>query len=139
MKKIMKVRDVLIVLMMTIFSISESLASPLYAGKEKDVPVQINYLGQKNEMPVFVLQIDNNEEKNFIINIKDGNGRPLFSEKLAAKKIIRKYLLEADELEMMGTTFEVINIKTNETSVFKLFIQGNEDAPISLTKVYSAR
>jgi hypothetical protein len=122
MKTIMKVRNVLMVLVMTIFSISELVASPLHAGKgkEKDVPVQINYLGQKNEMPVFELQIDNNEENSYIINIKDGSGRLLLSERLSAKKIIRKYLLEADELEMIGTTFEVINITTSETGNYKV-------------------
>jgi hypothetical protein len=122
MKTMKQVSNVLVTLTIIIFSISNSLASPLYAGKgkEKDVPVQISYLGQKNEMPVFELQIDNEEENNFIINIKDGNGRLLFSERLGTKKIIRKYLLEADESEMMGTTFEVINIKTNETSNYKV-------------------
>jgi hypothetical protein len=120
MKKMKQVRDVLVGVFMIILSMSESVASPLYAGKEKDVPVQMSYLGQKNQMPVFELQIDNNEDNNYVINIKDGSGRLLFSEKLSAKKISRRYLLEADELEMMGTTFEVINNTTSEVSNYKV-------------------
>lgn len=102
-----------------------------------DLPIQISYIGEKNLLPVFEIQIDNLEESDYIIGVKDANGILLYSEKLSTKKIIRKYVLEADDLEMMGTTFEVTNKKTNETSVYKISRQVKEEN-IIVTRSYTA-
>jgi hypothetical protein len=105
--------------------------------KSTDFPVQITYIGEKNLLPVFEIQIDNLEADDYIIFVKDANGVLLYSEKLTTKKIIRKYVLEADDLEMMGTTFEVTNKKTNETSAYKISRQVKEEN-IIVYRAYTA-
>jgi hypothetical protein len=103
-----------------------------------DLPVRINYMGEKNLLPVFEIQIDNGEESDYFIVIKDAGGVSLYTEKLNAKKISKRFVLEADDLEAMGTSFEVTNKKTNETSVYKIFRQIKDEDTLVVYRSYTA-
>jgi len=65
-----------------------------------DTPsVQLKYLGNINNQPVFQLDLNGPQEENFTIAIKDQYGEVLYSEKVKAKTFTRNFRLDTDDLE----------------------------------------
>ena len=65
-----------------------------------DTPaVQLKYLGNINNQPVFQLDLNGSKEQNFSIAIKDQFGEILYSERVKAKTFTRNFRLDTDNLD----------------------------------------
>jgi len=85
---------------------------------------EVRFIGNSDNLPVFQLELNNKENSQYIITIRNGERKILLSEKLNGTKILRRYKLNTEEPDRIeGTTFEVINKKTKETTVYT--IRGN--------------
>lgn len=101
----------------TVFTLG--LSSAAFAANE--APAELKFLGKQQEQPLFQLNLNNSDNNSYIVTVKDGQGNILFTEKLAGENISRTYKLNTEDLEMIsGTTFEVTNTKTKNTSVYKI-------------------
>jgi hypothetical protein len=92
-----------------------------FAGKHSEGPAILKFVGKVHSLPVFQLSMNNSENTAFIVTVKDADGNVLFKEKLNGEKISRAYELDTDDAEKIGgTTFEVTNLKTKGTSIYKI-------------------
>jgi hypothetical protein len=92
-----------------------------FAGKSSEGPAILKFVGKVQNLPVFQLCLNNSENSPYVVIVKDADGNVLFKEKLKGEKISRAYELDTDDAEKIGgTTFEVTNLKTNGTSVYKI-------------------
>ena len=82
------------------------------------VPAELKFVGNFNTHPVFQLELNNAENAEYTVTVRDSEKKLLLTEKVSGQKISRKYKLEAEDLsEIAGTTFEMTNKKTKETTV----------------------
>ena len=103
-------------------AMSIGLATPSFANKGKEIPAaELKYVGNMGELPSFQLALNNAVKGEYLVVVKDGEKRVLFSERLKGENITRVYKLDEKERDIIdGTTFEVTNVANNETKVFKL-------------------
>lgn len=103
---------------LAIFGVSTTVS----AAKTPNEPIELKYVGQTQNQPVFQLNLKNTEAAQYFIDIKDVNGKVLYSEKLEGTDITRNYRLDLKDVDMaasdFGLTVEVTKAKTNETQVF---------------------
>jgi hypothetical protein len=141
MKKMQYLKKAVFVTVMGFLSVTTTVMAneKTPVGSKVDSNVRVSYIGVQNNLPVVELQLNGAETTDYFVNVKDENGVLLFSEKLSGTKITRKYILQSEEIEVAGTTFEITNRKTNETNVYKVLRQVKQEEILSVTKVYSAR
>jgi hypothetical protein len=110
----------LVLVLVTVMSFG--LVSPLFANAGKEIPAaELKFVGKLDELPSFQLVLNNALKGEYQVIVKDGDKRILFSEKLKGENISRIYKLDEKERDIIdGTTFEVTNLATNETKVFRL-------------------
>jgi hypothetical protein len=110
----------MVLVLVTVMSFG--LVSPLFANTGKEIPAaELKFVGTLGELPSFQLALNNALKGEYQVIVKDGDKRILFSEKLKGENITRVYKLDEKERDIIdGTTFEVTNLTTNETKVFRL-------------------
>ena len=136
MKKVMSKNKAIIIALMAIISVSFS--NPVLATDKKNDPigVEIKYLGFRNENPVFEIIMNNTENDNFIITIRDESGTVLFSEKLSGKNLSRKYRIDTEEEITAGSLrFEVRSLKNKKTDVYTVGISESTTREMAVNKI----
>lgn len=86
-------------------------------------PVEIKVTGDFKKQPVFLLKLNNAEETEFLVRVKDENGEVLYSEILKTKIISRKYQLGTNDEEInevFHVQFEIIKVRTNEIYIYNV-------------------
>jgi hypothetical protein len=97
------------------------LSSTAFAANTNETPAELKFVGKEQNLPLFQLKLNNSDNTSYIVTVKDGEGNVLFTEKLTGEKISRTYKLDSEDAEVVaGTTFEVTNSKTKNTSVYKI-------------------
>ncbi len=97
-----------------------AMAAPK-SGKKEALLSQVEFVGKINNTPVFRLAINNEDTVEYSITVKEAGGDVLFFEKVKGSKIARSYQLDTDNVDLIvGTTFEVTNLKTNSTTVYRI-------------------
>ena len=95
------------------------LSSTAFAANE--APAELKFVGKQQNLPLFQLNLNNSDNLSYIVTVKDAEGNVLFSEKLTGENISRTYKLNTEDVDLIGgTTFEVTNSKTKNTSVYKI-------------------
>ena len=93
-----------------------------FADKTPNEPIELKYMGKTENQPVFQLNLNNPENSEYFISIKDENGRVLYSEKVKGEKVTRNYRFDMNESDLssgdFGITVEVTTAKTRKTQVF---------------------
>jgi len=106
------------ILTLAIFGVSTST----FAAKTPNEPIELKYVGQTANQPVFQLNLNNREASQYYINIKDVNGKVIYSEKVQGSGITRNYRFDIKDVDMtspdFGLTVEVTDAKTKQTQVF---------------------
>ncbi len=97
-------------LLMAVFTMSFSTNTGT-PGKS-DIPAELKYLGSFDNQPQFQLSLNNTEEDEFLVVIRNKNSQVLYKEKIKGANISRKYQLNTEELDSNGITFEVVSKKT---------------------------
>jgi hypothetical protein len=119
MKAIINAKSLIATLIIILIMSFTQAASSL----DKSAPsVELEFLGKYTTGPLFRLKFNNSETGEFIIKVKDGEGNLFFSEKLKGNNLIRNYRINVSEEELYSfkAQFEVTNVKTKETSVYKV-------------------
>jgi hypothetical protein len=102
-------------------------------------PIEVKFLSKVRDMPVFQLNINNEETGAFFIKVKDGFGNVLLKETLTGKKVWRKYLLEIEASDFHNAdfqlVFEVTHVTTNKTSVYNVTRNTRMVEDISIAKL----
>lgn len=94
-------------------------------------PIELKAIEKFNNQPVFELKLNNAEEADYLVRVKDSNGDVLYSEKLTGKNLSRKYRIDVnfEELnEVFNLRFEVTNVKTRQKSTYNV-TQTNRVVP----------
>ena len=95
------------------------LSSTAFAANEN--PAELKFVGKEQNLPLFQLNLNNSDNISYVVTVKDAEGNVLFTEKLNGENISRTYKLNTEDAEMIGgTTFEVTNGKTKNTSIYKI-------------------
>lgn len=103
----------------TVFTLA--LSSTAFAANTNETSAELKFVGTDKNLPVFQLNLNNSDNTSYVVTVKDAEGNVLFSEKLTGEKISRSYKLNSEDAEVVaGTTFEVTNGKTKNTSVYKV-------------------
>lgn len=82
---------------------------------------ELKFMGTSNNLPVFQLVLNGSLKTEYSVTVRDSEKRILLSEKLKGGNIRRTYTLNTDGASWIsGTTFEVTNKATRETSVYEV-------------------
>jgi len=105
MKTMISVRLFAIALIATF---TTAFASPVLANDEKKaIPVELKFVGNLKDQPVFHLVFNSAEEKEFTITIGDEYGNTFYRETVRGTRFIKKFLLNTEELDGAKLKFEV--------------------------------
>ena len=91
-----------------------------YGTNKIDNPVELKYIGNVNNQPQFLLNLNNNEADEFVITLKDLSGAVLYSEAVKGKQVSRKYRLDTGEIGVSEIRFEVTSKKSNIKTVYAI-------------------
>ena len=94
----------------------ENSAHGIY--NKRDNAIELKYIGNENNQPLFQLDLNNDEADEFVITLKDLSGGVIYSEAVKGKLISRKYRLNTDEIGISEIRFEVSNKKSNTRTVY---------------------
>lgn len=108
----------ILTVVITVILVSFAGAAKASDGKG-NLPVDIKYLGNANESPVFQVNFHNEAEEEFYIVIRDNAHNILYSEKVKGKNISRKFQLVNEGLSDDEIHFEITNRKANTSVTYK--------------------
>ena len=121
MKTVMNNFKMMVIAMTAVFTLSFS--SITLAGKDStdNSNAEFQFVGKVENLPVFRLVLNSENTANYQVTVKVDNGEVLFTERLKGSNISRMYKLDTDNTDLIsGTTFEVTNKTTNQTTVYKI-------------------
>lgn len=121
MKRAIKKTSMITMIFITIFIMGFKNAA--FSNDVRPNPVELKKTDNFNKQPVFELKVNNAEDEEYLIRVKDGNGDLLYSEKLKGKNLSRKYQIDVNlqELdEIFNLRFEITKIKTRETFTYNV-------------------
>lgn len=105
--------------LVALFTVSFSF--PAFAGNDPENPaVELKFIGNLNSQPVYQLNVNNLTDAEYTIIIKDQMGEVLYSERAKGSNISRKFMLNTSEVSEDDLRFEIINRKSNQTTVYEI-------------------
>jgi hypothetical protein len=87
---------------------------------KKENPVEVKFLGNLNEQPVFQIQFDNATEEEILFVMRDAEGTVIYSEKFSGKKFSKKFQFEKADLSDLNVQLELFSKKNNETQAYTI-------------------
>jgi hypothetical protein len=118
------------------FVVTFSLASAkTFATYKNDTPVQLVYLGNVNNQPVFQLVLNNDETTSYVVTLRDASGDVLYSEEIKGKQFPRKYRVNTDEAGVSGIRFEVKNKKDNTKTTYTVSATSHVVQDVAISKL----
>ena len=115
------------------------LSIPTFAGVKTGDPIELKFIGNKNDQPIFQLQLHNAEKGFYLISIKDLSRNVLFSEKVKGIDIIKNYRLDISSEDYgaasFGLEFEVTNLDTHQTHEYKVSSEKHVTNEIIVAKL----
>jgi hypothetical protein len=98
------------------------LSQTTFAGVKTDDPVELKFIGNIKNQPVFQLKLNNSEIEEYSISIKDEYQNLIYSEKVKGINLSRKYQLAVDEADFGsgGVTIEITSVKTHKAETYKI-------------------
>jgi hypothetical protein len=112
----------------------------VYAGKIPDsiatLPVELNYMGEIKNQPLFQLNFSGSEEENeFNITITDENGYVFYNEDVKGQKFSKQFLFNAEDLSNAKINFAVTGKKSGKKVVYNINRQTKVIDEINVTKL----
>ena len=100
------------------------LTNVTFAGTKIDNPVQVKFISEINNLPVIQLNLNNSQQGEYFITIKDMNYHILYCELVKGVDLSRtiKLNMNKDEINAPGFTVrvEVTSSETHNTEVFNV-------------------
>lgn len=121
MKTVMNNFKMMVIAMTAVFTLSFSSVTLASKDSTDNSTAEFQFVGKVENLPVFRLVLNNDNAADYQVTVKEENGEVLFTEKLKGANISRMYKLDTDNRDLIsGTTFEVTNKTTNQTTVYKI-------------------
>lgn len=111
--------------------------SSAFADSTGNDPIKVDFklIGHQNEQPVFLLNLQNAEEGEYILRFKFGNGETIYTQRIKAKVFEQRYRLNIENLDDADLKLEIRNVKTGETEVYEFRKNVRTIQETYLTKV----
>lgn len=97
-----------------------AVTTSVNANDEIKHPVELKYVGNLNELPVYQLAMHNDAKATFLVSIKDEDGTVLHNERISGTNLVRNYQFDDGIADEHNLTFEVSNLDKNTTSVYSI-------------------
>ena len=88
--------------------------------EKKPIPVEMKFVGNVENQPVFELIFTCTEENEFTIVVRDEFNYELYRDNIKAGHVTKKFLLNTEELGDAAIQFEITDKKSNETVIFEV-------------------
>lgn len=88
--------------------------------EKKPIPVEMKFVGNVENQPVFELIFTGTEENEFMIVVRDEFNYELYRDNIKAGHVTQKFLLNTEELGDAAIQFEITDKKSNETVIFEV-------------------
>lgn len=135
MKRIFINKRLIVVAFFTVFSIASAPAAMANGGKNS-LPVELKFIGNINNQPLFQLSFAGNAEENdFTISIRDEEGNSLYSENIKGEIFYKKFLLNNEGTGNEVLRFEIISKRSGKNVVFEINRQSSSVEEIVVNKV----
>ena len=118
MKKTMITRIFAIVLA-SFFTVALSIPA-LANDEKKTIPVELKFIGNIENRPVFQLTFTNAEEADYTIIVRDEFNTVLYRDYVKAGNTSKKFLLNTDEIGNGIVYFEISGKKSSKTVVYEV-------------------
>ncbi len=103
--------------------------------KSDAAPVEVNYLGQVDNHPVFQINFDNPTQENFFVTLTDESGNMLFNGRFNDKKFSKKFKLQTDDVNGMKIKMSLTSGTGKKTQVFEVNNVAKVIQEVVVTKV----
>lgn len=97
--------------------------------------IELKYLGNLKNQPVFQLNIKGAVDAEFMVRITDEANNVVYAEKMKGQDISKKFQLSDEALENSLLTFEIINKKDNSVTTFKVRNNTRTVQDIEIAKI----
>ena len=87
---------------------------------KKTIPVELKYIGNIKNQPVFQLNFTNAEESQYTIVVRDENNNVLYRDNVKGSNITKKFLINLEEVGDVNIRFEITGKKTEKTVVYEV-------------------
>lgn len=104
-------------------------------GGDNNNNVELKYLGQLKNQPVFQLNIKSAPDAEYLVRIIDEANNVVYAEKLKGQDITKKFQLSDDAQESSLLTFEIINRKDNSVTTYKVRNNTRTVQDIEIAKI----
>jgi hypothetical protein len=94
-----------------------------------------NFIGNNESFPVFQLKMENAEDEEYEIVIRDVKHETLYQETLKGKSLSRKYRLDVEATDLANIRFVLTNKRTNETKVYQVVNNSYVVDNVSVTRM----
>ena len=109
------------VLTVTLFTfLALGISQQAFAETSDSTPVELKFLGNLKNQPVFQLNLNNEMAGEFTVVIKDARNEVVFYETLKGKEISRKYQFQTGEMDASKLVFEITNRKDQTSTVYSI-------------------
>ena len=119
MKKTNNIKKIIAIALFTVFTAGFTPAAKASDSTNYVSPVELKFLGNSLDLPVFQLDLNNAEEEEFTITIRNESGNLLYSDKVKGTKISRKFKFDTDEL-VDGLLLVEVKSSKNKAETFKV-------------------
>lgn len=121
MKKVMNNMKSVVAIALLALTLGVSNSAVANNGGEKNNNnVELKYLGQLKNQPVFQLNIKSTPDAEYLIRIIDEANNVVYAEKMKGQDISKKFQLSDEAQENSLLTFEIINKKDNSVTTYKV-------------------
>lgn len=133
MKTLMHVRVLALALIAT-FTLAFS-APALANGENKAVPVELKFIGNVQENPLFHLVFNGTEATEYTIVVRDEFGNALYRETAKGSNFTKKFILNTENLSDGKLTFEVSSKSYKKPVIFEVNTEYNYTESVVVNKV----
>jgi hypothetical protein len=116
--------------------LTTAFAAPAIANDEnKVIPVELKFIGNLKDQPLFHLEFNSPDEEEYTIVIRDEFGNTFYRQSVKGKSFIKKFLLNVEELSDETLKFEVSAKGYDKPVVFEVNNQSRFVKEMVVNKV----
>ena len=113
-----------------------AFSTPALAIEEKKtIPVELKFVGNINNQPVFMLNFTNTEVNEYTVIVRDNYGIVLYKDKVKGSNMTQKFILNTNDLGEGEIKFEIIGKKTDKTAVYEVNTVSRLVSDVVVSKV----
>ncbi|WEK35980.1 MAG: hypothetical protein P0Y53_00580 [Candidatus Pseudobacter hemicellulosilyticus] len=138
MKKVMNQSTAIAIALFVILTIAFAVPVLANEGKNEDKKnpgVELKFIGNYENQPVFQLNLVSAVEDEFTIVLRDKDGNVLYADKVKGTNITKKFLLSTEELGDNLVTVEVKSKKNQKPEVYTINRKQNLVEETLVTKL----